>query len=56
MAIRSAGGERVVSAQDYFIGPGTDITRLTRLQPGDILTAIRIPGTWRRRSSTPSNT
>ena len=46
MVIRSAKGERVVSAQDYFIGPGTDITRLTTLQHGELLTAIRIPGTW----------
>jgi xanthine dehydrogenase YagS FAD-binding subunit len=23
-----------------------DITRLTMLQPGDLLTAVRIPGTW----------
>src|SRR4249919_589467 len=40
--IRSAGGERVVDAQDYFIGPGTDITRMTVIQPGELLTAIRI--------------
>jgi xanthine dehydrogenase YagS FAD-binding subunit len=46
MVIRSAGGERVVDAQDYFVGPGTDITRLTALQTGELLTAIRIPGTW----------
>ncbi|MGE0815276.1 MAG: xanthine dehydrogenase family protein subunit M [Vicinamibacterales bacterium] len=46
MVIRSTGGERVVDAQDYFVGPGTDITRLTALQPGDLLVAIRIPGTW----------
>jgi xanthine dehydrogenase YagS FAD-binding subunit len=35
-----------VPAEDYFIGPGTDITRLTMLRPGDLLTAVRIPGTW----------
>ncbi len=46
MVIRSAQGERIVDAQDYFIGPGTDITRLTVLQPGELLTSIRIPGTW----------
>jgi len=40
------GREQVVSAQDFFVGPGIDITRLTLLQPGDLLTAIRIPGTW----------
>src|ERR1700691_5439598 len=44
--IRSAKGERVVEAEDYFIGPGIDITRMTVLQPGELLTAIRIPATW----------
>ena len=39
-------GERVVDAEDYFVGPETDITRLNILQPGDLLTAIRIPATW----------
>ncbi len=46
MVIRRAGGERVVSAEEYFVGPGTDITRMTVLRPGELLTAIRIPGTW----------
>lgn len=46
MVIRSASGERIVEAQDYFIGPGTDIMRMTVLQPDELLTAIRIPGTW----------
>jgi xanthine dehydrogenase YagS FAD-binding subunit len=46
MVIRSAKGERVVDAENYFIGPGTDITRMTVLQPGELLTAIRIPATW----------
>ena len=39
-------GERVVDAEDYFIGPEIDITRLHILQSGDLLTAIRIPSTW----------
>jgi xanthine dehydrogenase YagS FAD-binding subunit len=39
-------GERVVDAEDYFIGPDIDITRLHVLKPGDLLTAIRIPSTW----------
>jgi xanthine dehydrogenase YagS FAD-binding subunit len=39
-------GDRVVDAEDYFIGPDIDITRLHVLQPGDLLTAIRIPSTW----------
>jgi xanthine dehydrogenase YagS FAD-binding subunit len=44
--IRTPKGERVVDAEDYFIGPDIDITRLHILQPGDLLTAIRIPSTW----------
>jgi xanthine dehydrogenase YagS FAD-binding subunit len=39
-------GERVLDAEDYFIGPEIDITRLHILQPGDLLTAIRIPSAW----------
>jgi xanthine dehydrogenase YagS FAD-binding subunit len=46
MVIQSASGERIVNAEDYFIGPGTDITRMTVLAPGELLTAIRIPSTW----------
>jgi xanthine dehydrogenase YagS FAD-binding subunit len=46
MVIRSASGERVVNAEDYFIGPGIDITRMHVLKPGELLTAIRIPATW----------
>ena len=46
MVIRTRHGEREFNAEDYFIGPETDITRMTILQPGDLLTAIRIPSTW----------
>jgi xanthine dehydrogenase YagS FAD-binding subunit len=46
MVIRSRRGERVVDAEDFFIGPAVDITRMTILEPGDLLAAIRIPGTW----------
>ena len=46
MVIRNTQGERVVNAEDYFIGPDLDITRMTVLKPGDLLTAIRIPATW----------
>ncbi|HXO36543.1 MAG TPA: xanthine dehydrogenase family protein subunit M [Candidatus Acidoferrales bacterium] len=44
--LRTRKGERVVDAEDYFIGPDIDITRLHILQPGDLLTAIRIPSGW----------
>ncbi|MBI2187054.1 MAG: xanthine dehydrogenase family protein subunit M [Acidobacteria bacterium] len=47
MVIRTAdGGERTVNAEDYFVGPGVNITRMTILEPGDILTAVRLPPTW----------
>jgi xanthine dehydrogenase YagS FAD-binding subunit len=44
--IRTRKGERVVDAEDYFVGPEIDITRLHILQPGDLLTTVRIPSTW----------
>ena len=46
MVIRGPRGGRVVSAEDYFVGPGTDIMRMTALRTGDLLTAIRIPAAW----------
>jgi xanthine dehydrogenase YagS FAD-binding subunit len=46
MVIRRGGRERVVDAVDYFLGPDVDITRMTVLRPGDLLTSIRIPATW----------
>src|SRR6202048_2328959 len=44
--LRTPKGERIIDAEDYFIGPDIDITRLHILKPGDLLTAIRIPSTW----------
>ena len=41
--IITRSGERVVDAEDYFVGPDIDITRLNILQPGALLKAIRIP-------------
>ncbi len=46
MVIRNRRGTRVVDAEDYFVGPGTDIRRMTVLEPGDLLTAIQLPPTW----------
>jgi len=46
MVIRSRSGERVVDAEQYFVGPAIEITRMTVLRPGELLTAIRIPATW----------
>jgi xanthine dehydrogenase YagS FAD-binding subunit len=46
MVIRNSDGERVVPAEEFFIGPAIDITRMTVMRPGDLLTSIRIPATW----------
>ena len=44
--IQTPKGEHVVDAEDYYIGPNLDITRINILRPGDLLTAIRIPAAW----------
>jgi xanthine dehydrogenase YagS FAD-binding subunit len=46
LVIRSSSGERVLKAEDYFVGPAIDIQRMTVLRPGELLTTIRIPATW----------
>jgi xanthine dehydrogenase YagS FAD-binding subunit len=46
MVIQGPNGERIVNAEDYFVGPAVDITRMTVLAPDELLTAIRIPSTW----------
>ena len=45
MVIRGPKGERVINAENYWIGPGIDITRMNVLAPNELLTAIRIPST-----------
>jgi len=46
MVVRGPEGERVIPAEQYFIGPATDITRMTALRQSELLAAIRLPGTW----------
>ena len=46
MVVRSAGGERVIKAEDFFMQPSVDITRMTVLEPGDLLVSIRLPAAW----------
>lgn len=46
MVIAGSSGERVVPAEQFFIGPDTDIRRMTVLTQGEILTAIRLPAAW----------
>ena len=46
MVVKSSKGERVASAEEFFIGPKIDITRMTALKPEEILTAVRVPNSW----------
>jgi xanthine dehydrogenase YagS FAD-binding subunit len=46
MVISRDGKSRSVPAEKFFIGPAIDITRMTVLEKGDILTEIRIPKKW----------
>jgi xanthine dehydrogenase YagS FAD-binding subunit len=46
IVLRKSGGERVVSADDFFIGPATDITRMTVTEPDEMVVAVRIPAEW----------
>jgi len=46
MVVRSSGGQRLIPAQDFFVGPSRDIVNMTVLNDGEILTAVRIPNTW----------
>lgn len=46
MVVRSPDGERMIPAEDFFMPPSRDIERMTVLEPGEVLTSIRIPYTW----------
>jgi xanthine dehydrogenase YagS FAD-binding subunit len=44
--VQGPKGQQVIDAEDYFVGPDVDITRMNVLRPGYLLTTIRIPSTW----------
>lgn len=46
MVVTSRRGQRVIATEDFFVGPDVDITHMTALETGEILTAIRIPSTF----------
>lgn len=46
MVVASLGGERVLPAEKFFVGPDTHITQMTSLKDNEILTAVRIPEKW----------
>lgn len=43
MTVVGPSGETTHAAADFFIGPAIDITRMTVLEPGDVLARIRLP-------------
>lgn len=46
MVVASSGGERLIPANDFFVGPARDIVNMTVLEDDEILTAVRIPSKW----------
>jgi xanthine dehydrogenase YagS FAD-binding subunit len=46
MIVESSKGPKVYDAEDFFIGPAIDITRMTVMKERDLLTRIHIPSTW----------
>jgi xanthine dehydrogenase YagS FAD-binding subunit len=46
MVIHGPDGERIVPAEEFFIGPSKDITRMNVLKHGEVLTSVRYPKAW----------
>jgi len=46
MVIQGPAGVRIVPAEQFFVAPGLDITRMTSLAPDEVLTAVRLPRAW----------
>lgn len=46
LVLKNTEGSREVVAEDFFVGPDSDITRMNVLRPGELLTEIRLPVTW----------
>ena len=46
MVVRNREGIRTIAAADFFMAPSVDIQRMTALEPGDLLVAVRLPQAW----------
>ena len=46
MVVRNTKGERTIAAEEFFMEPSVDITRMTVLGDGDLLVSIRLPEDW----------
>lgn len=48
VVLQSKSGQRIVPLPEFFVGPDRNIRRMTVIEPGEILTTVRIPGSWAR--------
>ena len=46
MVIVGSKGQREVKAEEFFVPPNIDIQRMTVLEKGEVLTAIKLPAEW----------
>ncbi len=46
MTVERVGRTNVYDAEDFFIGPSIDITRMTVMESRDLLTRIHVPALW----------
>jgi xanthine dehydrogenase YagS FAD-binding subunit len=46
MIVQNRRRPSTIDAEDFFIGPSIDITRMTVMEPGDLLTRIYVPPIW----------
>ncbi|MDH5643772.1 MAG: xanthine dehydrogenase family protein subunit M [Gemmatimonadota bacterium] len=44
--INGPRGERVIEAEEFFMKPSVDITKMNVMGDGDLLTSIRLPAEW----------
>lgn len=44
--VRDGAGTRSIPVEELFMGPAIDITRMTVLEPGQIVTSVHVPATW----------
>jgi xanthine dehydrogenase YagS FAD-binding subunit len=46
LVVVGPGGQKEIPAEEFFIGPNIDIERMTVLEDGEVLTAIRLSPEW----------
>lgn len=46
MVVQNSAGIREIPAEQFFIGPDVNIEKMTVLEPGDVLTSVKLPAKW----------